>query len=138
MKKVIVDKLVKFVTIQPMDRLDYIGQVRDLVSRTSSYTDPFLYYFPDILLKPEFEHLNYQSILRFTRLALLPEKSPLIADALKILNKLVNPQDGQLLPPSRDMFYENQNFFWHELGVHTTAVDVIMHVLNKIMFVSTL
>jgi hypothetical protein len=55
-------------------------------------------------------------------------------DALLILNRIVRPEDGSFIEPSKEVFYENQHFVWAELGGHTRPTDIISHIFNKIMF----
>jgi hypothetical protein len=118
-------------------RSQIIGQIRDLIPNTSSFTDPFLYYLPNLLTSAEFKNINAEKTLDFVRLAVKYEKPQIVIDALKILNQLIDPQVGTLKRPDKEFFYENNNFFWKELGGYTESPDVIMHILNKTLFVIT-
>jgi hypothetical protein len=114
------------------------GRLRDMLTGVDALENPFLYHLPQLLLTQDFKLVNPSDAVTFTEMATKYEKMPLILDALKILNRLVDPVDGSLLVPSRDMFYENRSFFWKELGNRTGAADVIMHVFNKTIFFSSL
>ena len=111
-----------------------LGKLTDLVSRLSPKTQTFLYYLPQLLNTPEFSNINPENAVKFTELALKDEQSPIIKDALKVLNRVVNIEDGSLKMFSKDMFYENNSFFWRELGEHTKTPEVIAHIFNKIIF----
>lgn len=106
--------------------------MKDYVSWASPNTEPFLYYLPDILTRPHFEKINLDSLLTFVQHA--RNETDIMKDALKILNSMVVPNEGHLLPPSPDMFYNNTHFLWKELGSHTESIDAIMHIINKTLF----
>jgi hypothetical protein len=120
------------------NRHEIIGQLEDLLVGRDSYLDPFLKFLPDMLENPSLNSIDPAHAVKFAELALKYDKTPLIRDALKILNKLVDPQDGSLNIPGPDIFYENHNFFWTELGEHTSATEVILHIFNKTIFRSSL
>jgi hypothetical protein len=113
---------------------DYHGQIKDLVSQALPHNDPFLYYLPNLLAMPEFSLLHSKKLVEFVQQAVLYEKKPIIEDALRILNKLVDPNDGRLLTPTPAHYYQNYSFSWSELGNKKDVVSVINHVLNKSLF----
>jgi len=119
-------------------RMDGIDQIRDCVSGISSEENPFLYYLPDLLVSATFLSIDPSQALLFTKVATLHDHSPLIIDALRILNQMVNPKDGSVYPPGPQMFYNNSNFFWKELGTHTTSAEAILHIINKTTFTLSL
>ena len=119
---------------QSRKRLDIIDQIRDSVSSASPLTDPFLYYLPDLLVQSEFSNLHLDNILTFTQYAQNNYTSPILKDALHILNQMIQNQDGRLNPPGPQMFYNTQYFFWKELGQHTQSAEVIAHIINKAVF----
>jgi tetratricopeptide (TPR) repeat protein len=116
------------------ERSNAIERLKGLLLRIDYHTQPFLYYLPQLLTKPELSQLNPDQAITFVQLAMRNEKSPLIQDAMRILNKIVDPENGNLRQPGRDIFYENRNFFWDELGNHTKATDIISHIFNKTIF----
>jgi hypothetical protein len=118
-------------------RLNALGQIQDLVGHVNYEKDPFLYYLPELLCKPEFALIDATKMLQFVTVALKPEKPPIMIDALKILNQIVNAEDGSLQTPAPNFFYDNQNFLWKELGGHERPVDVILHMVNKVLFVAS-
>lgn len=125
-------------TDQKLTQAKAVGHLKDLLSRVDPYTNPFLYYLPQLINNPHLNMINPDHAVKFTELALKHETSPIITDALKILNKIINPEDGSLYTPSPTMFYDNRNFFWHEMGNNKQASDVISHILNRtIFFIST-
>lgn len=109
-------------------------RLKALLVRVDYHTQPFLYYLPQLLTKQELSQINPDHAITFVQLAMRNEKSPLIQDALRILNKIIDPENGNLIHPGRDIFYENQSFFWNELGNHTKATDIISHIFNKTIF----
>ena len=117
------------------NRLIQLGQIRDLIHDSTLHTDPFLYYLPHLLATHDFSNMNIPKVLDFTRIAVREDKPTIVSDALQILNKLVHHEDGSLKRPAPDIFYNNRNFSWNELGGHTKAVDVISHIFNKTLFV---
>lgn len=119
-------------------RLNYVGQIEDLIPEHTRFTDPFLFYLPKFLTDPQFNNLNAEKALDFARIAVSYDKPEIVKDALKILNKLVDEKNGSLKPSSRDIFYENRHFTWKELGKFSANRDIIMHVLNKTLFVLTI
>ena len=119
-------------------RLEIVGHLRGLLDGRDTNSDPFLKFLPDMLENPGLVNIDPNHALKFTELALKYNKTLLIQDALKILNKIVDPEDGSLKIPGSDMFYDNRNFFWKELGDHTNAVDVILHIFNKTIFLISL
>lgn len=112
----------------------HIGNITDLVTQTNPHEFPFLHYFPELLRKPEFAHINAEQAYAFTKIGLQYEKPQIVSDALHILNKLVRPEDGSLRLASRDMFFDNRSFFWSNLGGRIESVDVITHIFNKVSF----
>lgn len=116
---------------------DIIGQIHDLVNTKNPNIDPFLFHLPSLLVTPPFEHIDPAKALTFAKIALRPEAPPIVADARKILNQLINPYDGTLINSGPNIFYENRSFFWKELGGHTSPVDIILHILNKTLFVTS-
>ncbi|OGG05048.1 hypothetical protein A2Z33_07245 [Candidatus Gottesmanbacteria bacterium RBG_16_52_11] len=118
-------------------RLVTIGQIRDLVPKMARYTDPFLYYLPDILNRPEFLDVNAEKVLEFVRQALNYKKQPMVSDALTILNRMVDKEDGSLKMPAEDLFYGNYSFKYKELGSHKTPSAMILHILNRTLFVTS-
>lgn len=115
-------------------KAELLGQLYDIRQQLDCRVEPFLYYLPEIIKQKELSLINLEHAVIFTKLALKHDQLPFILDAKKILNKLVNTEDGSLKTPGRDIFYENNNFFWKELGDHTKAEDVILHIFNKTMF----
>lgn len=118
------------------NRLILLGQIQDLIHESMLHTDPFLYYLPK-LLTHEFSNLNIVKVLDFTRIAVREDRPPIVADALQILNKLIHHEDGSLKRPAPDIFYDNRNFNWNELGGHTQPIDVVSHIFNKTLFVTS-
>lgn len=115
------------------DNFIAIEQLKKLVARTDYRTQPFLYYLPKLLESKALAGINPQQAVLFVEIAFKHETMPYVTDAMQILNKLVS-SDGTLNQPAQDMFYDNRNFFWTELGTHKTARDVILHVFNKTIF----
>jgi hypothetical protein len=111
-----------------------IGQLRDLIAMIDMQHDPFLYYLPALLQTSELSDIDVGHAVTFTKLALKYDSAPMVKDALLILNRIVNPDDGRLLAPSPSCFSGNRSFFWNELGDHTNARDVIFHIFNKTIF----
>lgn len=118
----------------PLNVIDYTGQIKDLISQALPYKDPFLYYLPQLLQMPEFTGLSSKKLLDFVQQAVQFDKKPVIHDALQILNRLVDPNDGRLLTPTPEHYYENYSFSWSELGNRKDVISVINHVLNKSLF----
>jgi hypothetical protein len=119
-------------------RLAAVGQLRDLLAGLDYNAEPFLYHLPDLLSLPEMSRINADHAVKFAELALKHDKLPIVADALKILNRMVDPQDGHLLNPGPDFFYDNRTFFWDALGSHIQAPDVISHIFNQTVFTTSL
>jgi hypothetical protein len=119
-------------------RLDLIDRIRDKTARASAQQNPFIYYLPEILTKPEFQEVNLSNILLFVTYFENDQYAPVVSDALHILNQLVSNNEGTILPPGPQMFYNSRNFFWKELGNHTNASHVIMHIINKTIFLLSL
>lgn len=115
-----------------------IGIIKDLVTQTTAYRDPFLYYLPVLLMDPLFVELKPERVVLFVKEALNAERKPIVAEALLILNQLVDPEDGRLLTPTPVLFYEKHFFAWRELGGRVGVVNTIMHVLNKSLFTLSL
>jgi hypothetical protein len=124
--------------IQNLNRLDIIGNLKDMLAGRDIFPDPFLYYLPNLLENHQLSGIEPIHAVKFAQLALKYEKSPLMQDALKILNKLVSPEDGSLIKAAPDIFYENRNFFWKELGTYTKTTDVILHIFNRTIFLNSL
>lgn len=124
--------------MQQFDKDTYIGKIRDLVSITSPQKDPFLYYLPFLIEQNVLKDITPESLFKYAQIAVLQEKSEVLLDGLKILNQLVDSNDGSMRPPSPTNFFNNQSFVWSELGGHTKNVDVISHIINKTIFVSSL
>ena len=115
-------------------KLNSIGEIKDLVAQTQPHTDPFLYYLPTLLTMKDFENIHSGKLTAFVKEAVLYERKPIIRDAMNVLNKLVDPNDGTLLTPTPAHYYENYSFSWKELGERKNVIDVIMHILNKSLF----
>jgi len=98
------------------------------------HTQPFLYYLPFLLAKRELASIKPEQTIRFVELALKQYPPLIVKDALNVLNKTIDPEDGSFREASRSMFYENQSFFWGDLGRNTNTVDIILHVFNKMYF----
>lgn len=120
--------------MDPISRTQLIAQIKDLAQRLHPQTEPFLYYFPALLAKPEFSSISAEKALEFMKLGITHEQPPLIKNALAVLNKIVNHEDGSLIKPEPIFFYNNHSFMWNELSTHTDAVAVISHILNKSLF----
>jgi len=113
-----------------------LARLKDIVIHVDRHVNPFLYYLPELLNRPELSEINPAHAVRFAELTLKHDTVPIVADALHILDKLVNPVDGSLTTtPGRDIFYDNRSFFWKELGNHTRVTDIISHIFNKTFFV---
>jgi hypothetical protein len=119
-------------------KLRLLGEITDMIPNELIHDNPFLRFLPQLLVTPEFSNLNLEKVKNFTRLAIAEDKQSVVADALKILNQLIRPDDGSLKKSAPDIFYGNYHFNWKELGNNTTAPDVIRHVLNKTLFVISL
>jgi hypothetical protein len=117
---------------------DAVGKLYDLLTHIDVKSDPFLYYLPQLVTDPKQPEINPENAVSFTELALSHDKLPIVADALKILNSLINSTDGSLITPSRNLFYDNRSFFWDELGGHTSAIEVISHIFNNVIFQTSL
>jgi hypothetical protein len=117
---------------------DMLGKLKDMLIRVDPNTNPFLYYLPELLTQKQFSQIDPRHVVTFVELTLKFDKNPLVKDAILILNRLVDPIDGSLIVPSREIFYENRSFFWDELGNHTQASDVISHIFNKVIFFSNI
>jgi hypothetical protein len=116
-------------------RSQAVSRLKEIVARADNHRQPFLYYLPQLLDKPELSLIDPAHAVKFAEIARKYDALPLVKDALKILNQTVNPDDGSLREPARDIFYDNQSFFWNELGNHTKATDIISHILQKTAFI---
>jgi hypothetical protein len=123
---------------QPKNREDMLGKLKDMLIRVDPEINPFLFYLPNLLDQKQFSGIDPAQAVTFTEMTLRYDKNPLVKDAIMILNRLVNPLDGSLIAPSREIFYENRSFFWDELGNHTRASDIISHIFNKVIFFSNI
>lgn len=132
--------LLVFTSISYMDakntvqRAEAMGRLRDIVMHVDHRLDPFLYHLPELLDRHEFMQIPPDHAVRFAELATKHERLQVVEDAMHILNKLISAEDGGLVAPTRDMFYENRSFFWDELGSYTKTPDVISHIFNKTFF----
>jgi len=114
--------------------MQIIGQIRDTIPVTFHKSNPFLFFLADIISRPDFSDIAADKVLIFAKIAIREDKPPIVIDALKILNQLVNIDDGSFKNPDPTIFYGNGNFFWSELGHHHFATDVVSHILNKTLF----
>lgn len=115
-------------------RLETIIQIKSLVERLDNHTHPFLFHLPSLLERKEFSRFDPTKALEFTRSALKYDSHPVIKDALRILDNIISVEDGTLKTPGPNHFFNNQYFFWNELGTYTSAFDVISHVFNRTIF----
>jgi len=111
-----------------------LEDLKSLVLKIDNKENPFLYYLPSLLQTKPFSRFNPENALLFTTAALKYNSHPVVSDALRILNNIIQVDDGSLKQPSPHHFFNNQHFFWNELGGHTSAVDVISHVFNRTIF----
>ncbi len=118
--------------------LYHISRLRDLLAYTDQIQDPFLYHLPNLLGKHDFSQIDPGNAVTFCEYALKHQKEPIVMDALRVLNQLIEPTDGTLKTPSRLMFVENRNFSWKELGDFKDASSVIMHIFHKTIFFMSL
>src|SRR4030042_776265 len=107
-----------------------ISRLREISSRLDFNKHPFLYYLPKYIT--EYSMINPDHAVVFAETALKHEKLPIMKDALLILNRIVKPEDGTFMTPTKEIFYENRHFFWSELGGYTRPTDIISHIFNKI------
>jgi hypothetical protein len=112
-----------------------VGELKDLIERVDKRINPFLYYLPEIITKPQLTGINPVQAVLFAQIALKHDQLPLVKDALKILNQLINPDDGNLVNPTKMIFYDNRNFFWDDLGNNTKTTDIISHIFNNVIFI---
>lgn len=110
------------------------AKLNDIKMNVDYHTQPFLYYLPELLTKTPLSQIDPNQAAAFAQLSTGNKSLPLVKDALLILNRLIHTEEGSLKEPARDIFYGNNSFFWSELGEHTTACDVILHVFNKTIF----
>jgi hypothetical protein len=111
-----------------------LEQLKHIVSVTDYRKEPFLFHLPTLLTHKALSSIKPEQAIRFATLALKHERPVIIHDAIKILNRTINPEDGSFKEASTNMFYENQSFFWRDLGEHTKITDIILHVFNKTLF----
>jgi hypothetical protein len=111
-----------------------LEQLKHIVSVTDYRKEPFLFHLPSLLSNKALSSIKLEQAIQFATLALKHERPVIITDAIKILNRTINPEDGSLKQASVNLFYENQSFFWRDLGGHTEITDVILHVFNKTLF----
>lgn len=112
--------------------LAYIGRLKDYASRADRTTDPFLYFMPQLFELRKLPAAILPMMVRFVEEFYKGVPSPLLQDALSILNQLVNQDDGTLVTPSPAVFNDLRYFKWPELGNHTDPVSVVIHVINKL------
>lgn len=111
-----------------------LGQLKDKLMGVSPYRDPFLYFLPEYITRDKLKNIDTEAIMRFVNACVRHDQLPLISDALRILNQIVDPEKGDFIQPRPQFFNDNRHFFWKELGSHTTALEVIEHVFNKSCF----
>ncbi|MEK7166745.1 MAG: hypothetical protein AAB874_08110 [Patescibacteria group bacterium] len=115
-----------------------LGLLRDIVSRANIDANPFLHkladFFENNILKP----VSLKGYLVFAENAIQVESSDMVIDALKILNKLIDPESGNLLSLTPDMLEDNRYFKWKEFGSHRDPISVISHIVNKCALVLNL
>ena len=111
----------------------YIGRLRDYAARADQKTDPFLHFMPQLFEMRKIPTALLPTVVRFTEEYYKGAPTPLILDALKILNQLVSRDDGTLVTPNPTVFSDVRYFKWAELGNHTDAVSVVIHVINKLV-----
>lgn len=115
-----------------------IGKLKDITSHISVAAHPFLYYLPQFLERGLLTFPNSTGLILFVEKAIVPYKDPLVEDALKILNQLVDPEDMSLITPRPSMFDDNRHFFWKEFGDFTDVQSVASHIINKVIVVLSL
>jgi len=120
------------------DQLRSIGRLKDLVTGKVGNQDSFLYYLPQLLEQQTLKPTILKSYISFAECALNYQKPTLVDDALKLLNQIVNFEDGSLIKPNPEMFVGNLHFKWQELGNHTDAISAISHIINKTALVLNL
>jgi hypothetical protein len=120
---------------QTKQKQNALGELHDLITKVDKRVNPFVYYLPEIITKSQLTGIDPNQALLFSQIALKHDRLPLVMDALKILNRLVNPDDGSLIIPTKTFFYDNRNFFWDELGNNTKTTDIISHIFNRTIFI---
>jgi hypothetical protein len=114
--------------------IENFRRLEQIVSETDYKTQPFLYYFPSLIKKQELQSIHPEQALRFAEIALKHDKPVIVSDALIVLNRLVNPEDGSYIRPSKNTFYGNSTFFWNHMGNNTNVTDILLHIINKTYF----
>lgn len=122
---------------QSAKRTRDIELLKKIVSRVDYHQDPFLYHLPELLTRPELSKISSENAIAFAQMVMKPDRIPLVEDAIHILNRITSDQ-GILLPPAQDMFYDNRSFFWKDLGIHRKASDIISHIINNVIFTANL
>jgi hypothetical protein len=105
-----------------------IDQLRDVVG--SQNDDLFLHTLPDLLETQKIPPVLAKNCYLFAQNAVNDLQHPMVSEALKILNQLIDVEDGTLLPTSSDMFI-SRHFKWDELGSHKDPQSTITHIINK-------
>lgn len=120
------------------EQLAIIGKLKDLKPWFFEENQPFLYYASDLLENGALPSTLAKSLLAFTQYVKEGHRPELVEDALKILNRLVQPYELKLVKPELEMFAENRHYRWEELGNFVDAESVITHVVNKVVVVLNL
>lgn len=111
-----------------------LGRLKDLTSRSSPQTDPFLYFLPYLIEQKLITSVSFSTFIPFIEELRRPHAQEIVKSALQVLNQLVSSEDGHLLPVSPETFAGNIHFKWEELGMHKNAQSVISHVINKVVW----
>lgn len=108
--------------------------LEDMCRSYSSVSDPFLHYLPELIVKKQFQGISTLNAIRFMSEVKKVPRSQLVADAVLILNRIIDNETGEPHDVSHDIFRENRSFFWREMGNFTNSAAIILHIVNTVVF----
>lgn len=116
---------------QNLNLMSRLGLLRDLTVGSTPENDPFLYFLADNIERGQLDQNLIDAFVQIARSAQIIPRLPIVEDALKVLNQMVDIEEGKILPPNPECFYDNRYFNWKELGKFTDRRSTVHHIVNK-------